>query len=228
MEMGSTTRVFVVDPHPVVQEGLRALLSAEADLRLVGEAASLRDAPERLAETGADVVLVDVLAADAQRLRGLEALRRAAPAARVLVLADGRDAAEQRQALLAGAEGVVSKGEPPGTLLKAIRTVHAGDVWFERRLLASVLQEALETVQRLDPNRARIAALTPRERDVASLVAEGLRNDEIARRLSLSEKTVRNHVVDVCRKLAVRGRLELIVYANRHGLGRLAPGARPG
>jgi DNA-binding NarL/FixJ family response regulator len=219
-----TIRVFVVDDHPVVREGLKALLASAEDLCVVGSARSAREGEEQLAATGADVVLLDLALGDEQGLRVLPVLRRAAPHAKFLVLTGLRDASWHRDALVAGAHGFVSKEEAPEILSRAIRAVHSGELWFDRRLLESTLHQALDAVQRLDPDRARIASLTPREREVTALVAEGLRNEDIARRLALSEKTVRNHVVDVCRKLGVPGRLELLVYANHHELGRLATG----
>ncbi len=226
MDTAARTRVFLVDDRRSPCEALNALRAASADLSFVGAARSLPDAAERLSTTRADVVLVDPHVADDPPLRALAHLRRAAPAAKLVVLADARDAATQREALLADADGVVSTSDAPGVLLKAIRTVHAGERWFDRRLLDAALRDALASVRRLDPDRARIAALTPREHEVASLVAQGLRNDEIGRQLRMSEKTVRNRVVDVCRKLGVPGRLELLVFANRHGLGRVAPDPR--
>lgn len=222
-DISHNVRVLLVDAHPVFGEGLKVLLEG-AHLGFAGAASTVREATAALADAVADVVLVAVRLGDDPPLDALSALKRAAPAARLLVLADAHDAARQRQALLAGAHGFVSKEAPPAVLLKAIRAVHAGELWFDRRVLESTLHDAFEAVQRLDPDRARIAALTPREHEVTSLVAEGLRNPEIARRLSLSEKTVRNHVVEACRKLGVNGRLELIVYANQRGLGRLGRG----
>lgn len=216
-------RVFVIDDHPLVREGLESFLDT-VELSFAGAAGTAHEAAEDLALPSADVVLLDLDLGDEQGLQSLPGLKRAAPYARFLVLTGLRGGAHQREALLAGADGFVSKQESPQVLLKAISAVHAGELWFDRRSLVAALREALEAVERLDPEHARIASLTPRERDVAALVAEGLRNDQIARRLSMSEKTVRNHVVDVCRKLGVAGRLELLVYANHHGLGRLAGG----
>jgi DNA-binding NarL/FixJ family response regulator len=217
-------QVFIVDDHPVVREGLRMLVGSARDLAIAGEAASAREAASRLGETGADVVLLDVVLGREDGLEELPRLRAAAPRARFLVITGVRGGNREAEALRAGAQGIVSKEASGELILKAIRKVHAGELWFEAAVLAAALHAALEESRRADPNRARIASLTAREREVVALVGQGLRNEEISRRLSIAEKTIRNHVSDACAKLGLPGRLELLVFANRYGLGRLLRG----
>ncbi len=218
--------VFVIDDHPVLRVGLRMLLGTAPDLHVAGDAPSAREALGQLAATHVDVVLLDLDLGAERGLDTIPALRTAAPGARFLVVTGLRDAHRHRESLLAGAHGLVSKEERPEILLKAIRRVHAGELWFDRALVGSAIQEVLDAARRADPGEARIASLTPRERAIAELVAEGLRNEDIAERLSVAEKTVRNHISEICDKLGVAGRLELLVFANQHGIGRLRPRPR--
>jgi DNA-binding NarL/FixJ family response regulator len=217
-------QVFIVDDHPVVREGLRMLVGAAPDLAVAGEAASAREAASRLGELAVDVVLLDVVLGCDDGVEELPRLRAAAPSARFLVITGARGIGREAAALRAGARGLVSKEASGDVILKAIRKVHAGELWFERPVLESMLQDALEESRRADPNRARIDSLTAREREVVALVGQGQRNEDIARRLSICQKTARNHISDACAKLGVPGRLELLVFANRYGLGRLQRG----
>jgi DNA-binding NarL/FixJ family response regulator len=223
--MSDHIQVFIVDDHPVVREGLKMLLGSAPDLRVVGEAASACEAAQRLPAARPDVVMLDLALAGDDGIDGLPTLERAAPGARFLVLTGLRDAGRHQEVLLAGAHGLVLKDEPSEVVLRAIRKVHAGELWFNRPLLGSAVQQAVAERRRSDPRRARVDSLTDREREIIALVAEGLRNDDIGGRLSISEKTVRNHITGICAKLGVAGRLELLVYANQHAMGRIPPSA---
>ncbi len=212
-------QVFVVDDHPILRDGLRSLLGSTSDLRVAGESASARDAMVRLRGCAIDVVMLNLALEGEDGLEVLPMLMRAAPGARFLVFTGSADPTTYKEALRAGAHGFLTKDRPAELILKALRKVSAGELWFDRHCLESVLNESLEAARRADPELARIASLTPREREVAGLVAEGLRNDEIAERLGINEKTVRNHLSEVFEKLGVAGRLKLLVYALHHGLG---------
>lgn len=208
----SAVTVFVVEDHPVVREGLRMLLEAAGDLHVLGVAASASGALEALRASPPQVVLLDLDLGDEDGLACLPRLLEAAPAARVLILTAVREPGRDEAALSAGARGFVRKEAPADELLRAIRTVAAGGLWFDPGMLAALKAPG----PRADP----LAALTARERDVVRLVGEGLRNEEIARRLGIGEKTVRNHLTAVFDKVGVSGRLELAVFAYRHGLAR--------
>lgn len=220
VEAAPLIRVFVIDHHAVVREGLRLLLGACA-LDVVGAERSAPDVVARIAATGADVLVLDVDLGEASGLDFIPELKRVAPALKILVFTGVRTPNAGRDALLAGAHGFVSKEHETAVLAKAIRAVHRGELWFDRRSLEGALRDALAAAEHPDPELLRIATLTPRERELASLVGEGFRNDEIAHRLSIAEKTVRNQIVDVCSKLRLAGRLELLVFANQHGLAHL-------
>lgn len=216
-------RIVLVDDHAMVREGVRMLLEGHADLELVGEARGRAGALEAIARELPDLVLLDL---DLGAESGLDLLRDLLarhPATRVLVFTGVRDGEVHRRALREGALGVVPKENAAAVLLAAIRKVHAGEAWVDRSMVASLLQEARQARCEEDPEAPRIALLTAREREIIGLVAQGNGTRPIAARLGISEKTVRNHLVSIYSKLEVSDRLELAIYAVRHGL---AAGAR--
>lgn len=210
------TTLFVIDDHPVLREGIRMLVDGSGDVRVVGSAPTASGAIEPLGRLSPDVVLLDLDLGDEDGLEWLPRLAAAAPQARVLILTALRDRARDEEALRAGARGLVLKDAPPDVLLQAIRSVAVGALWFDPRVLASS-----KAGDRDDAGAGALAQLTPREREIVALVGEGLRNDDVAKRLGISEKTVRNHLTTVFDKLGVSGRLELVVYAFQHGLARI-------
>jgi DNA-binding NarL/FixJ family response regulator len=219
-------RVFIVDDHSLVREGLKMLVGTCPDTELVGQAASGKEAVPAIARCAPDVVLLDLDLGDEDGVALLPRITEAAPAVKVLVVTGLRDVERQHQAILAGARGLVPKDRSPEVLVKAIRRVDAGELWFERELVHAALRRATPAATPLDAEAARIASLTAREREVVALLGEGLKNEQIAQRLSISEKTVRNHLSSVFDKLGVSDRLELLVFAYRRGLVRAPVGHR--
>ncbi len=124
--------------------------------------------------------------------------------------------------MLLGAMGLVFKEKAAEVVIRAIERVHAGEVWFDRTLIGNVLTELsrASATKKLDPEATKITKLTEREREIAALIGEGLKNKQIANRLFISETTVRHHLTSVFDKLGVTDRLELIIYAYRHGLAK--------
>ena len=214
-------RVFLVDDHPVVREGLKMLLGTSDDLKVVGGASTVQEALSALALAPADVVVLDLDLAGKDGLELLPGLSARAPDTRVLVLTGIRDRERHRAVLSAGAQGVVLKDKPSELLLKAIRRVHAGELWFDRATMEVALQRAVSLERARAPEREKITALTAREKQIVSLIGEGLKNGEIGARLGIGEKTVRNHLTIIFDKLDVSDRLELAVYAYRQGLAQL-------
>jgi DNA-binding NarL/FixJ family response regulator len=204
-------RVLVVDDHPVVRQGLRTFLDVQDDLEVVGESAdgtSCVDDAERL---GPDVILLDLRMPGADGVSALHGLREAGNPAKVLVITSFTEPSAVLPAVRAGASGYVYKDIDPPALAAAIRSVHAGHVLLHpdvARLLAA--GEA----------RPGGAELTARERDVLLEVARGRSNREIARALSLSEKTVKTHVSAILGKLGVQDRTQAALHAVRSGLVR--------
>jgi DNA-binding NarL/FixJ family response regulator len=211
-----TISVLIVDDHPVVRHGLRSLLDVANGISVAGEAADGPAALQLAESRRPDVVLLDLKLPGLDGLAVLEALRaREAPARpRVLVLTSATDPGRARQAVRAGAAGVVYKDIDPDVLVRAIRAVHDGHL-----LLAPEAAASLSTGPGgpAEADGARPGALTGREREVLALIAEGRSNREIARGLGVSEKTVKAHVSSVLAKLGVQDRTQAAVYAIRHG-----------
>lgn len=222
-------RVLLADDHPVVRDSLRILLSRHESLQLVGEAATSREVLELAARVQPDIVVLDLCLLDGDSLLCLPQLKIVAPFAKVVAFTDDDDTDLPRRAVAAGVLGWVSKGEALETLLRAIECVHRGEVWLSRILMAEVLGQLTahqtptsNSVATSDAvSLAKIATLTPREREIIQLIGQGLKNKQMAARLFLSEKTIHSHLASIFQKLEVSDRLELAVFAHRHAL--LAP-----
>jgi DNA-binding NarL/FixJ family response regulator len=218
-----TVRVLLVDDHALVRAGLRILIESQPRMQVVGEASDEASALQLADSTRPRVILLDL---DLGRETGTDLIPRllaTCPGVRILVLTGVRDADEHRRAVRLGAVGLVQKEMATEVLLKAIEKVSAGDVWLHGSLTANVptgLSSGRMSAR--DPEAERIATLTPRERDVVSLIAEGLSNKRIASRLGITDTTVRHHLTSIFGKLGVSDRLELLVYAYRN---RLTPPA---
>jgi DNA-binding NarL/FixJ family response regulator len=212
-------RILLVDDHAVVREGVRMLLEGQTDLELVGEAWDRAGTLAQLEGAPPDLVLLDLDLGGESGLDLLREISAACPDTRILVFTGVRDRDVHRSAMLRGAHGIVSKEKAAAVLLTAIRKVWAGEAWIDRSMMSALLQEARQAPRReLDPETARIASLTPREREVIGLIAQGNGTKRLAAALGVSEKTVRNHLVSIYDKLGVSDRLELAIYAVRHGL----------
>ncbi|MCZ7572249.1 MAG: response regulator transcription factor [Ardenticatenaceae bacterium] len=216
-------RVLIVDDHAVVRAGLRMLIENQTGLTVVGEAGTGAEAVAAAARQQPNIILLDLALGAESGLDVLPELLVEAPEARVIVLTGLRETEVQHRAVRLGATGLVLKEQAAEDLLKAIRKVHAGEVWLDRAMTASVLTEMARarSIRHTDPEAAKIATLTEREREVIALLGEGLKNRQIARRLSISETTVRHHLTSIFSKLEVSDRLELLIYAFRHELTEL-------
>ncbi len=210
----SRTSVFLIDDHPLVREALNMLADSAGDLRVVGSSESASAAIEPLQRLSPDLVLLDIDLGHEDGLEWLPRVAAAAPRARVLILTALREPARDEEALRAGARGLVLKSAPPEILLQAIRGVAAGALWFDTTALARAPGASTSS-------GGKGSSLTAREREIVSLIAEGLRNDDIARRLGITPKTVKNHLTALFEKVGVSSRLELVVYAYQHRLARI-------
>jgi DNA-binding NarL/FixJ family response regulator len=201
-------RVLLVDDHPVVRQGLVALLSVQDDITVAGEAGDGVSAIAQAESVSPDVVLLDLKLPGAD---GFAVLGRLAPHYRVLVLTSATDPALADRAMQAGASGVVYKDIDPDALVRAIRSVHDGNILLAVGAATSLRGRGSARFGSLD-------SLTPREREVLGLIAGGRSNREIARALGVSEKTVKAHVSSVLAKLGVQDRTQAAVFAVRHGV----------
>jgi NarL family two-component system response regulator LiaR len=193
-------RVLIVDDHAVVRQGLAALLQAAPDMKVVGGAASAAEAVGLVRREKPDVVLLDLVMPGEDGIAALPKLKAAHPAVRVLVLTSYVDADWVEPALAAGADGYLLKTSTAEGVLDAVRATVAG-----QRVLDTAALSALRELKGDD--------LTPREREVLRLVAEGLSNVEIAARLTVTVRTVKAHVSSLLHKLNLSDRTQLAIYA---------------
>jgi two-component system, NarL family, nitrate/nitrite response regulator NarL len=213
-------RVLIIDDHAVIRAALRMFLDSQPGVTVVGEGSGPEDALAMAILKCPDIILLDL---DLGRFNGLDLLPQlhiAAPDAHVVVLTGVRDVDMHRRAVRLGAMGLVLKERAAEVLLEAIAKVHAGEVWADGLLLASVLTEITRprTHQPADPEEIKIKTLTARERELIGMIGQGLKNQTIADRLCISEATVRHHLTSIYAKLSVGDRLALAIYAYRHGL----------
>lgn len=219
----SQARILVVDDHPLFLDGVKAALTGAADLVVVGEAHDAADAVVQAGELAPDVVLMDLNLPDASGVEATARIVAAAPSTRVLMMTMSTDDDAVVAAMRAGARGYVVKGAGRDDLLHAIRTVAAGGAVFSPAVADRLGR--FFTGMAAGAGREAFPQLTEREREVLDLMARGLDNASIARRLFLSEKTVRNRVSDVFAKLGAANRSEAVVLARRAGLGTQPPGS---
>ena len=210
--MPERIRVLLVDDHQVVRQGLRAFLQLQPDLEVVGEAAGGRAALEAAAAGRPDVVLMDLVMPEGDGIAAIRALAQVAPGARVLVLSSFADDEHIFAAMQAGAAGYLLKDVDPDALAEAIREVRRGRPALHPDVAARLMRRVA------DPAGAATESLTPREREVLRLVVEGYANKQIARRLLITEKTVKTHVSSILQKLGVPDRTAAAVVAIRQGL----------
>lgn len=201
-------RLLIVDDHPIVREGLKAFLGLYDDLELVGEAEGGRDALARAQELHPDLILLDLHLSDGHALAWIPRFLELTPAPRVLILTSFLEEETLRQAMHLGASGYLLKHAGPAALLDGIRAAARGEVPLDPaavRLLAR-------------PRQDRLAGLTAKEREVLSLIAQGLSNKAIAQRLGIAEKTVKTHVSSLLAKLGLKGRTQAALLARELGL----------
>jgi DNA-binding NarL/FixJ family response regulator len=196
------------------------LIEYDQRMQVVAQAGNKAEALERAASERPDVIILDLVLGDEDGLSFLPELCQASPTSRVLVLTGVQNPDAHRRAIRRGAMGIVLKEHAADQLLKAIMKVNDGEVWIERSMMGSMIQEFNKPAM-VDPEIAKIESLTDREREVIGLIGEGLKNKQVGERLFISETTVTHHLSSVFSKLEVSDRLELIIYAFRHGLAKM-------
>ena len=222
MHDGQPIRVFLVDDHAIMRSGLRLIIEKQANLKVVGEAGNRSDALAIAGQEQPDIILLDLYLPGTSGLDLIPELFAAASDTRILILTGVADPEAHARAMHLGAMGIVLKEKAPEVLIKAIEKVYKGEVWLDRSMIASVFgaKSRASLAKNSDPETAKIASLTERERMVISLISEGLRNKQIAERLFISETTVSHHLTSIFGKLQVSDRLGLIIYAYRHRLAK--------
>ena len=220
---GEVIRVLLVDDHRILREGLRALLSEQAGVVVVGDASDGEEAVALVAESHPDVVVMDMVM---PRMSGLEAtalIRRLHPEVRVLILSMYDDDEYVQRVIQAGASGYVLKGVAADDLVRAIREVHHGSSFLQPTIAAKLIEDYVRRVrgdQQPAPETPRgdDESLTQREREILALIASGNTNQGIADLLDLSRKTVESHRTNIMKKLEAHDVTELVRYAIRTGL----------
>jgi two-component system, NarL family, nitrate/nitrite response regulator NarL len=215
-----TISVMIVDDHKMVRDGIRMIVESRPGMRVVGEAGAKDEALAAIEKESPDIVLLDLDLKNDSGLDILPEIKNMNKGVRVLILTGVRDPEVHQQCVRLGARGLVQKELASDTLIKAIEKVHAGEIWFDRNMMSSLLNEVLnqKNGKRDDPEAAKIATLTEREREVIGLVCQGLKNKQVAERLFISDTTVRHHLTSIFSKLDVSDRLELVIYSYRFGL----------
>jgi Response regulator containing a CheY-like receiver domain and an HTH DNA-binding domain len=215
-------RILIVDDQLVVREGLRMLIENHPGIKIAAMAGSRQEALELVARETFDLIILNLELGGSGALSFLPELRETASKTRVLALTGVRDTAIHQKAVQLGAMGVVLKEDAADLLLKAIEKVYLGEVWLDRLSLGALLwQLTSREKDSLDPQSQKIASLTERERQVITLIAEGLKNKQIAERLFISQTTVTHHLSSIYSKLGVSDRLELVVYAFANKLAKM-------
>lgn len=201
--------ILIVDDHPVVRQGLRAMLSSEPDIAVMGMAASAREAFAMVQRRQPDVVLMDLRMPEMEGTNAIVELRRIVPGIRILVLTNYGSDEYIVRATQAGAMGYLLKNTPQEEIVKAVRMIFQG----ERYVPKDIAQRLFEAIGREE--------LSQRELEVLSLVAHGCTNKDVAQRLYISDKTVRNHVTSCLLKLQAKDRTEAVTRAIERGLIRV-------
>ncbi len=208
-------RVLIADDHPMVRQGIRTFLESHTDIEVVGEAATGSEAVTQTHELVPDIVLMDLKLPDLDGVAATREIKAHNPEARVIALTAFDDDQLILAALQAGAAGYLLKEIDADGLVNAIRAAARG----ETPLAPQVTQKLVETVRQphADEN-TKLASLSEREREILSLLAQGLTNREIAARLEISDKTVKFHVSNILEKLQLSDRTQAALFAARHGL----------
>jgi DNA-binding NarL/FixJ family response regulator len=214
-------RIVIADDHPIFRDGLRRLLEAEVDLKVIGEACDGAEAVKMARQLKPDILLLDLAM---PRMPGLEALREMSSgpvshAVRVILLTAGAEKKQIVEALQLGARGVVLKDSATQLLLKSIHTVMAGEYWVGRESVSNLVQYLRNLVQSSgEEAKQKKFGLTPRELEIVSAVVAGYSNKEIAEYFKISEDTVKHHLSNIFDKLGVSTRLELALFAVNQAL----------
>ncbi len=207
-------QIVVVDDHPVLRDGLSAVLSTQPDFRVIGEAESGVEAVGIIVELRPDVVMLDLEMPEMDGVETLKRLREHNPDIRVIVFTAFDTDERILAAVQAGAQGYLRKGAPRDQIFEAVRVVHSGDSLLQPVVASKLLRQMSQTGDSTDA----LGSVTPRESEVLNLLGQGLQNKEIAAQLGISERTVKFHVGSILSKLNAGNRTEAVTIALQRGL----------
>lgn len=217
--MGKPIRLIIADDHILIRQGLVALLADEPDFLVVGQTGTGREVVTLARQHRPDIALVDIAVPPMSGLEATRCCKAEFPELKIINLTIHEEKLYFIEALRAGASGYFLKGASARELIGAIRSVYAGGIYLPPQLAGQLVQDVWFSV----PAPPRMSRLTPREREVLALVAQGLSNHDIAERLVLSPHTVKTYCLRIYQKLALRNRNDLVKFATRMGLLHPAP-----
>ncbi|MQS35368.1 response regulator [Streptomyces katsurahamanus] len=218
---GAPIRVVIADDEPLIRAGIRMILTSDRQIEVVAEASNGHEAIELVRAHGADVVLLDIQMPVMDGLTAMRELRRAMPSARVVILTTFGERENVLRALESGGAGFLLKDTAPAELIGAVRAAAAGDAYLSPAATRHVVDQFMSgrAAARSEVARSRVAQLSARERDVLSLLGEGLSNADAGRRLHMSEATVKTYVSRILAKLECDNRVQAALLARDAGLG---------
>ncbi len=213
-------QILIADDHPIFRDGLKRLLELERDFRVVGEASDGAQAVELVRKLKPDVLLLDLAMPNLPGLETLAELARGEDPVRTIMLTAAIERTQIVEALQLGARGIVLTDSATQLLLKAVRSVMAGQYWLGRESVSDLVAALRDLMPRGgdEPPQKRYG-ITPREMEVISTIVAGYTNKDIAQKFSISEQTVKHHLTNIFDKLGVSNRLELALFAVNHRLG---------
>jgi len=215
--MSNPIRVLVVDDHPVVRRGIKSLLAEENDIDVVGEATNGKEAIQQVDQLHPDVILMDLVMPEMNGVEAIQGITASSPEARILVMTSFAADDKVFPSIKAGALGYLLKDSDPEDLVRMIHQVYRGELSIHPAIARKVIQELNRPPEEpLTPD-----PLTQREVEILQLLAQGVENKEIARRLVLREATVRTHVSNILSKLHLANRVQVTLYALRKGIATL-------
>ncbi len=211
-------RVLIVDDHILFREGLSGLLHAQADMEVVGECGTVREAIEQALVTQPEVILMDFSLPDGTGLEATHAILAQLPQTQIIFLTVHDNDERLIAAMRAGAKGYLLKNLSVSKLLASLRALERGEAAISRTMMARILEEFAQSTTPSTPAPSPLVGLTSREIEVLQELANGITNQEIATRLYISENTVKNHIHNILEKLNLHNRREAIEFARKHGL----------
>mgnify|MGYP001565397842 FL=1 len=207
-------RVLLIDDHSLFRSGVKALLQTDSSIDVVGEGGGALEGIELARSLAPDVVLMDISMPGLKGTKAIPALLDAAPSVNLLMLTVSENENDLFEAIKAGAKGYILKNVEPEDLIRSIKRAAAGEAVMSGNLTGKIMEEFRNLVVQKEEHKE---ILTPREKEVLLLVAEGMSNKDVASELSLSESTVKIHIQHVLKKLNLKGRVQAAVYAMERG-----------
>lgn len=215
--METRINVLIADDHPLLRQGLKQILELENDIVVIAQASNGNEAVQYAEEYKPDVILMDINMPGLNGLQAIAEIKQKMLSSRIIVLTIHEDREYLFKTLQMGAEGYVLKDAEPAVLIEAIRNVNAGQSYIQPNMTMELVKE-FNRVTLHDKEKHLDNNLTAREIEVLELIAEGMINKEIARQLYISEKTVKNHVSNIFKKLNVSDRTQAAIYAFKHNI----------